>query len=500
MSTPTRAIHRWGRSVLLAYGLVGIIFGSIGVWLVADLTTSRSNILAERAALALQTSKFMCQWFGTTLLSADYVLRDVTTRVGPAELDRAGTGAVERERLSAMLDAKLKTLPGVEGLGVVDRRGVFVAAADPRLIGHPSHSRIKEDAGRLLDDRLYVEYVPAQRSANGLPALLVSRPLPSADGSFQGGALASVLLRTAQEWLEAFPVHRYDSLAMVDGEGALLARNPPRPSAIGGKLHDLSAQPRFGNSGGSATFTNTSPNDGRERIYGISRVESIPISIIVGFDKAQALAEWRHRSWQLVAGYLTMVFLTVLTLRNHLDTLAQRDEMKRLAITDPLTGVANRRQLTQTGAIEVKKALRNRYPLSLLMVDIDHFKAINDTWGHPTGDRVIQILARAMGASVRDTDVVGRLGGEEFLAILPGTGPEGAGVLANRLRVQVEKGLTAPSDEGVPVHFTISIGVAGLEEGSSFDELLIQVDKALYQAKAAGRNRVRVDPGGSAGA
>ncbi len=499
MSTPIRAIQRWGRSVLLAYGLVGVIFGGIGVWLVTDLMTSRSNILAERAALALQTSKFMCQWFGTTLLSADFVLRDVTTRVGPAELDRARTGAAERERLSALLDGKLKTLPGVYGLGLVDRRGVYVAAADPSLVGHTSHSRLREEAGWLLDPRLHVEYVPAQRSANNLPALLVSRPLPSPDGSFQGGALAAILLSAAQEWLEAFPVQRHDTLAMVDGEGALLARNPPRPSAIGGKLHDLSAQPRFGNSGGSATFTNTSPNDGRERIYGISRVERIPISIIVGFDKAQALEEWRHRAWQLAAGYLAMVCLTVLTLRSHLHTRAQRDEMKRLAITDPLTGVANRRQLTQMGAMEVKKALRNRYPLSFLMVDIDRFKAINDTWGHPTGDRVIQTLARAMVASVRETDVVGRLGGEEFLAILPGTGPEGAEILANRLRVHVEKGLTTPSDEGVPVRFTISIGVAGLEEGATFDELLLQVDKALYQAKAAGRNRVRVDPGGRAG-
>jgi len=491
MPTPVRRITREGRPALLAYGLAALTFLGAGTWLASDLLASRASILAERSALAVQTSKFMCQWFGTTLVGTDYVLRDVATRVRPADLDRAGTDPRAREALSALVTAKLATLPGVHGMGLVDRHGVFVAAAEARVIGVRSQSRLGGNPGRPLEDRLHVEYVPTSKSANNMPALLLSRPLPASGNTFAGGVLAAIMLSSTQRWLETFPVQDLHSIAMVDGDGVLLARNPPLPAAVGRRLPDASAQPRFGEHGGSASFTTTSPNDGRKRIYGISRIEGIPINIIVGFDRARTLGEWRRRAWQLTGGYLALACLTFLILRKQLDIRAQRDEMRRLAITDPLTGVANRRQLTQTGAIEVKKALRNHYPLSLLMVDIDHFKAINDTWGHPTGDRVIQALARAMAASVRDTDVVGRLGGEEFLALLPGTGAEGAAILANRLRAQVEAGLGVTTDGGIPVPFTVSIGVAGLGGASpSFEELLGRSDKALYQAKTTGRNRV----------
>jgi diguanylate cyclase (GGDEF)-like protein len=177
--------------------------------------------------------------------------------------------------------------------------------------------------------------------------------------------------------------------------------------------------------------------------------------------------------------------------RKHLEALAQRDEMRALAITDPLTGVANRRQLALCGALEVKKAVRHKRPVSVLMVDIDRFKSINDAWGHPTGDRVIQSLARAMVANVRDTDVVGRLGGEEFAVVLPDSEPRGACILAERLRDHVERAAGVLSDGGSRVDFTVSIGVAGLEDGNAtFEDILGRADKAMYEAKARGRNTV----------
>jgi diguanylate cyclase (GGDEF)-like protein len=146
--------------------------------------------------------------------------------------------------------------------------------------------------------------------------------------------------------------------------------------------------------------------------------------------------------------------------------------------------------------MEIAKAVRYKHPASVLMVDIDHFKSVNDTWGHSTGDRVIQSLARAMVANIRHTDVVGRLGGEEFAVVLTNTDSEGASILANRLRESIEHSATVKSDSGSQVCFTVSIGVASLEEGaSSFEALLGRADNALYDAKRRGRNRVALAQG-----
>lgn len=129
--------------------------------------------------------------------------------------------------------------------------------------------------------------------------------------------------------------------------------------------------------------------------------------------------------------------------------------------------------------------------MSVLMVDIDRFKSINDTWGHPTGDRAIKALVNAMTANVRDSDVVGRLGGEEFAAVLSETDTKSAFDVAERLREVIERSVVVPSDDGAEVRFTVSIGVAGLNNGaSSFEEVLGCADQALYAAKRGGRNQV----------
>ena len=355
---PNRSKSSVPVSVILAYCMMGIVFLGAGVWLAKDLAASRAAILAERSALALQTSRFMSQWFGTTITSTDYVLRDVTTKVTAAELDLADSDHEVQKRLSAFAGEKLSTLPGVLGLGLVDHRCVFVAAADEHVVGFRSNSRLYANRERVSADRTYIEYVPAAKSANRQSAILVSRPVLSPDGHFRGGAVAAIMLSSAQAWMESFRIQKYDTMAMVDGEGTLLAVNPPRPGAIGKLLRYPSVQPRFGDQGGSASFTAVSPLDGRERLYGLSRIENIPLNIIVGFDKAYALREWRQRVWQLSAGFLTLLCLLGVVLHKHLDALAQREEMRKLAITDPLTGVANRRQLTLSGDLEIKKAVR----------------------------------------------------------------------------------------------------------------------------------------------
>lgn len=164
-------------------------------------------------------------------------------------------------------------------------------------------------------------------------------------------------------------------------------------------------------------------------------------------------------------------------------------KLKRLATTDSLTGLSNRRAFLERVHEEQRMSQRLGHTSSLLMIDFDHFKQINDEYGHHTGDLVLQHFASLARSCLRETDSIGRLGGEEFAILLPGTDLDGAIQLAERLRHMLEQTPTETA-EG-PVAMTLSIGVTTLkadDNGSS--ALLSRADAALYQAKSAGRNRI----------
>lgn len=165
------------------------------------------------------------------------------------------------------------------------------------------------------------------------------------------------------------------------------------------------------------------------------------------------------------------------------------DQMKQMAITDSVTGLFTRRHFTALGTGEVERALRYNRQLSVLMVDLDHFKLVNDTYGHNTGDLVLQVVAQVCRQALRVTDIVGRWGGEEFAIVLPEADEEGAALIAERIRrMMAERDMRA--GEGI-IHVTVSIGVATLSSTCSTLEMLIgRADRALYLAKQGGRNRV----------
>lgn len=163
--------------------------------------------------------------------------------------------------------------------------------------------------------------------------------------------------------------------------------------------------------------------------------------------------------------------------------------LEQLATTDPLTGLANRRRLHEQLEQELARHRRQAQPLSVLTIDIDHFKRINDTWGHAAGDLVLKQLSLALSANSRQYDLVARYGGEEFMVILPATGTHDALPTAEHLRHRVaELGIRLP--DGSPVACTISIGIATLDEGESAQQLIDRADLALYRAKRMGRNQV----------
>ncbi|MDO8827574.1 GGDEF domain-containing protein [Methylophaga sp.] len=175
-----------------------------------------------------------------------------------------------------------------------------------------------------------------------------------------------------------------------------------------------------------------------------------------------------------------------------LRVLERTKELERLAHTDALTGVMNRRGLIDHLTAEIDRAVRYQHNLSLLMVDLDHFKLINDEYGHLTGDAVLIESATILSYAIRNTDVLGRYGGEEFLLLLPETNIEDARLLAERIRADFEQHRFC-QDDGVEISLTCSIGVADLQPDQTQVSLLQSVDRMLYSAKNAGRNRVVVN-------
>jgi diguanylate cyclase (GGDEF)-like protein len=190
----------------------------------------------------------------------------------------------------------------------------------------------------------------------------------------------------------------------------------------------------------------------------------------------------------LISGATAGAILAALTER-----LARRNfqlelELEVLATRDSLTGAHNRRSFLHLAGLELDRARRTTRPFSLLMVDIDRFKSINDTHGHPVGDEVIRTLARTCQGALRSVDVLGRLGGEEFAIVLPETGTEGALRVAERLRRSLAE--TVVPVDGKALTFTVSMGVAEWRPGEGLDPLLSRGDQALYAAKNTGRNKV----------
>jgi len=170
------------------------------------------------------------------------------------------------------------------------------------------------------------------------------------------------------------------------------------------------------------------------------------------------------------------------------ELLDARNALAYEAMHDPLTGALNRRAILESLSKELKRAARRQSPLSIGLCDIDHFKQVNDTYGHQVGDAVLCGFVEAIRKSLRGYDLVGRYGGEEFLVVAPDAAGSATDDIYERLRFQIEQ-LKVATRFG-DVNVTVSIGVAGTENGNTVDTLIAKADAALYRAKRAGRNRV----------
>lgn len=320
-----------------------------------------------------------------------------------------------------------------------------------------------------------------------------SRRISGPDGEFAGLAAGALRLSYFSELFKRLDIGDDSSINLFNADGQLLARQPSRPQdpPIGSNYAE---RPNFKRilSEQSGNFTARSGSDGNPRMYTFARVAQLPLIVLVVHSADEVFQSWRRTAIlvSVATGVLCVgiLWLTLLLGRE----LRRRQEAEQglatLAATDSLTGLANRRRLDQVLRQEWARAQRNRKPLAVLMVDVDHFKAFNQRHGHAGGDHALREVAKTIEASIRrPADLAARYGGEEFQVVLPETDLAGARLLAERIRTSVEA-LAPFADDAHSVTVSIGIGLSGPQHDLS--SVLGAADEALYRAKAKGRNRV----------
>ena len=322
-----------------------------------------------------------------------------------------------------------------------------------------------------------------------------SRRIPSPDGKFVGVVAASMRLAYFNRLFRGLDVGKQGTINLINAHGVMLAREPQQTERtfIG---QDFSQRPNFQRilKEVNGSFTAVSDLDGEQRLYTFSRVGDLPLVVVVAQSRDEVYAVWK-RNALLVAGATGLLCMGILWLsyllgkQLRLRQLAER-ELAELAATDGLTGLANRRRLDMVLKQEWARSARSDSPLSMLMIDVDHFKAFNDRHGHYGGDVALRNVAKTLSLNIRRPgDLAARYGGEEFLVILPETDMQGAQVLAEKIRSAIESMPPYASDKH---SVTVSIGVASQRPraGEKQTQLFSDADMALYQAKRNGRNRV----------
>lgn len=314
------------------------------------------------------------------------------------------------------------------------------------------------------------------------------------NGEFQGyrGAAMDVTdrkevenaIKASERKLRALAESAYDAIIMIDTNGLVSFWNHAatelfgytEEEVMGKEVHSLIAPTKLREQAEKGMYqfamTGNGPALGKvEETTGLRK------------DGTEVVIE------RSVSGFrLANEWFAVATIRDITDRKATEAELTRLATTDSLTGLNNRRRFMELAEAEFARSLRYDRPLSLLMLDIDHFKNVNDTHGHDVGDDVLRSLSEVAVLALRNADIVGRLGGEEFGVILPETGDDAAMEVAERLRVSVERSNIVTNAGELKI--TISLGLANLNPATrNLQELLKRADVALYDAKQTGRNR-----------
>ena len=342
---------------------------------------------------------------------------------------------------------------------------------------------------------LYVSDPFASRLRGGTPSIALSRRISNPDGSFAGIALIAVNLEYFHRLFAGLSLGQHGSMSLIGTDGIMVMRQPYNVKIVGRDISKAATFRRFMSSP-EGVFSETASIDGVRRRYYFKHLPRLPLIIMVAEAEQEIYAAWQHRAVMIGALVATFgaafIALSIILSRQLRRRMRAESELVLLARTDGLTGLNNRRSFGEVLDREWHRAQRACSVFSLLFVDVDRFKAYNDTYGHQAGDDALAAVARCIGENIRQPlDTAARYGGEEFVVLLPDTQPEGAVQIAERIRVAIDD-LALEHTGSEYGRITASIGLASWASDQDGDPgaVIKAADEALYYAKATGRNKV----------
>jgi diguanylate cyclase (GGDEF)-like protein len=471
--------------LLIAYwAIVAVLFSVQHKRLMADADRDLrlvNNAVAQHAAAMFRNVETDLRTIDLWLRTHPGIdpLKDPAFIALVAEMSRASRALIELRLVDR--DGRLHTLPSAPGQA-------------PIYVGDRDY--VDAHASRAGERRLFVG-APVANRIDGHWVLPMSWQLHANDGRY---VIASASVR-----LDAlFRIHdrlRYQpdgTISLVRNDGVVLSRTPFDPRLMGRDVRQLQNFDRDVTTANGSFTSKGLLTDRVPRMGTFERLDEVPVVVVVSRSVADVTEAFELRRRVILGTSLLLsagiVAFTAFLHRSQRALRRAQDDLQRLATTDELTGAANRRAFSAMAEREFLRARRFNRPFTLLALDIDHFKVVNDHHGHAVGDRVLQSCCVRWNRLLREQDVLGRLGGEEFAVLLPETPRAEALAVADRLRASVASGHIV---DGVRV--TVSIGLADLGPADVvWADTLERADQALYAAKHAGRNRVEVTDGPAA--
>ncbi len=536
------------KSKILVFALLATLIPSLTMGWLSYAQNKRSlteKITEELRNVTSHTSREIDLWlkerfYDVRVFASSYEVSENLEKILRAPNATAEEAKVLR-RLQGYLTSVREKFIDYEELLVLDPNAQAVAttADRPGSVNLPSEwlTLAREDKAILGE----IHWDEAGEKA----VMSIAVPVKAANGRFLGVLTARLNFETIHQFVQSFPLGTSGHVYVMARDGTLVTSSrltPSAPTHI--RLSDHATQTLFTQEGASleyrdyqgkevvGTLRQVPPLDwavlaeiGKDEAYAqILRLRNLTLLIVLGLMLGIGLTAYLlgltivHPLDRLTkgaakvaagdlqvdlpvlsggeVGYMTEVFNDMVArLRQGRDdlacinsTLSERNkELAQISVTDGLTGLYNRKHLMETLTNEVIRARRHNRPFSVLLIDIDHFKEFNDTFGHLAGDDLLAKLASLLKKSIRSVDYAARYGGEEFLLMLPETGIDGACESADRIRDRVAR----ESFENGKQQITVSIGVAAFREhGTSPESVIASADAALYQAKRRGRNRV----------
>jgi len=322
----------------------------------------------------------------------------------------------------------------------------------------------------------------------GAYSIVLSRRISDTDGGFLGVVTGSIRFSYFHELFERLNLDPEDTITVLRRDRTIMMRRPFDLDVIGKNLNDRQSW-KADNLRVGTSYSGQGPVDPTPRLYARSG-DGGPLFVVAGKPLAAVFELWRREAYRIGAVVLALIVFmlaSTLVLAREIGRRAEAErKLEELATTDALTGLKNRRKFDTVIESEWRRAMRQKTPVALLMIDADHFKAYNDTFGHQAGDQVLVGIAICISDSVqRAGDCAARYGGEEFAVLLPDTSATDAFKVAETIRLKVQ----GWSDDQATS--TVSCGVASLVPSAGLDwaVLVAAADKALYAAKAGGRNQ-----------